>query len=131
MSEEPINFRDASGNPVRVSVTNPLPVALFEAGADQTEYETVAASQTAQVMGGTGATGDYLTGVLVIPTTTSPGAVTILDGATSIVIFNGGAVSLTELRPFYVQLGIKSVSGPWKITTGANVAAIGIGNFAV
>ena len=38
------------------------------------EYETVAASQTDQVLGATGATGDYLGDLLIVPATTSPGA---------------------------------------------------------
>lgn len=92
-------------------------------------YETVAAFQTAQVLGASGATGDYLAGVLVIPATTSPGNVIILDNATSITIFAGGASSVSNLVPFFVPLGIKSVSGAWKVTTGANVSAIGCGNF--
>lgn len=93
------------------------------------EYETVAASQTAQVLGATGATGDYLAGVLVVPASTSPGNVIILDNATSITVFTGGASSVSNLVPFLIPLGIKSVSGAWKVTTGANVSCIGIGNF--
>jgi hypothetical protein len=93
------------------------------------DYETVAASQTAQVLGPTGGTGDYLAGVLIVPATTSPGNVLILDNATSITIFAGGASSVSNLVPFFVPLGMTSVSGAWKITTGANVSAIGIGNF--
>lgn len=93
-------------------------------------YETVAASQTAQVLGATGAVNDVLEGVLIVPATTSPGAVAILDGATSITIFAGGAGSVSNLVPFFVPLaGIRSVSGAWKITTGTNVSAIGIGMF--
>lgn len=94
-----------------------------------TGYETVAASQTAQVLGGPGAAGDYLTGVLVIPGTTSPGNVLLLDGATSITLFAGGASSVSNLVPFFVPLGMRSVSGAWKLTTGANVTCIGIGDF--
>ena len=93
------------------------------------EYETVAASATAQVLGATGAAGDYISGVLIIPATTSPGNVLLLDNATSITIFAGGASSVTNLVPFFVPLGINSVSGAWKITTGANVSVIGVGNF--
>lgn len=93
------------------------------------EYETVAASQTAQVLGATGATGDLINGVLIIPATTSPGNVLLLDNATSITIFAGGASSVTTLIPFFVPLGIRSVSGAWKLTTGANVSAIGVGDF--
>ncbi len=94
------------------------------------EYETVAASQTAQVLGGAGAVGDAIFGVLVIPATTSPGAVTLLDGATSIPIFTGGATSVADLKPFFIPLKLVSVSGPWKLTTGAAVSAIGIGKFS-
>lgn len=93
------------------------------------EYETVAASQTAQALGATGATGDLINGILVIPATVSPGAVTLLDGATSIPVFVGGASSVSNLVPFYIPLGIRSVSGAWKITTGADVSCIGVGDF--
>lgn len=94
-----------------------------------TEYETVAASQTGQALGATGATGDYIAGVLVIPATTSPGNVLLLDGATSITVFAGGANSVSTLIPFFIPLGVNSVSGAWKLTTGANVSCIGVGNF--
>lgn len=93
------------------------------------EYETVAASQTAQALGATGATGDLINGILVIPATTSPGNVLLLDNATSITVFAGGASSVSNLVPFFIPLGIKSVSGAWKITTGSNVSCIGVGNF--
>jgi hypothetical protein len=97
--------------------------------AADAEYETVAASQTAQVMGGAGATGDYLDSILVIPATTSPGNVLLLDNATSITVFTGGATSVADLKPFTIGIGAKSVSGAWKITTGANVSVIAFGNF--
>lgn len=104
------------------------PTAEFNVDAG-VEYETVAASVTAQVLGPTGATGDYLGGLLIIPTTTSPGSVTILDGATAIVVFNGGASSIGSLIPFAVPLGLVSLLGAWSITTGANVAVLAMGNF--
>lgn len=94
-----------------------------------TDYETVAASQTDQMLGATGAAGDYLAGVLIIPATVSPGAVSIEDGSTNITIFAGGTDSLLTLHPFFVPLGIKSTSGGWEITTGANVSVIGVGDF--
>lgn len=93
-------------------------------------YETVAASQTAQVLGTLGATGDDISGILVIPATTSPGQVLLLDNATSITVFVGGATSVGSLTPFYIPLGMRSVSGAWKLTTGANVSAIAIGKFS-
>lgn len=93
------------------------------------EYETVAASQTAQVLGATGGAGDYIKGILVVPATTSPGAITLLDNATSITVFAGGATSVVDLKPFYIPLGHTSVSGAWKLTTGANVSALVGGDF--
>lgn len=106
-----------------------LRVAVDTAQLDGSEYETVAASQTGQALGASGATGDYISGVLVIPATTSPGNVLLLDNAISITVFTGGASSVSNLVPFFIPLGLISVSGAWKLTTGANVSCIGIGNF--
>jgi hypothetical protein len=103
---------------------NPLPII------SACEYETVAASQTNQAMGTTGAAGDFLAGLLIVPATTSPGAVSIKDGTGSaITVFTGGATSVADLKPFFVAIGAKSTSGAWQITTGANVSAVGFGNF--
>lgn len=93
------------------------------------EYEYVAASQTAQVLGVTGGVGDILDTVIITPASLSPGVVTLLDGATSIPLFIGGATSLVDVKPITIKLGLRSVSGAWKITTGAAVSAIGIGRF--
>jgi hypothetical protein len=121
-----------AGNEMQVDViTMPTTVVtntpLTNIGAG--EYETVAASQTAQTLGATGGTGDFISGILVVPATTSPGNVLLLDNATSITVFAGGASSVSNLVPFFIPLGMISVSGAWKITTGTNVSCIGIGNF--
>lgn len=96
-------------------------------------YETVAASQTTQMLGATGAAGDYLSSVLIIPATTSPGAVAIKDGnGSAITIFTGGASSVADLVPFSVPINAAAVATTtpgWQITTGANVSAIGFGKF--
>jgi hypothetical protein len=94
------------------------------------EYETVAASQTAQALGTTGLIGNYISHILVIPATTSPGNVLLLDDATSITVFAGGASSISSLHPFVIPLGMYSVEGAWKITTGSNVSCIAVGNFS-
>lgn len=99
-------------------------------GLTGNEYETVAASQTNQALGATGATGDLLVSVLIVPASTTPGAVTIKDGSgAAITIFPGGVSSVSTLHPFSVPLMLKSASGAWQITTGANVSAIATGNF--
>src|SRR5262245_32104454 len=109
---------------VTISTKDPLPTGLG------TQYETVAASQSTQAMGATGATGDMLVGVLITPTAPNPGAVSIKDGTgTAITIFAGGITSVTDLKPFFVSLGIRSTLGGWQLTTGGNVTAVGIGRF--
>ena len=91
-------------------------------------YETVAAGQTAQALGVTGKTGDLLEHVIIVPTTTAAGNVDVLDGTTSIRVYNTG--TLSDLKPFTVVFGCKSVTGAWKITTGSNVAVIAVGQFS-
>jgi flavin-dependent dehydrogenase len=98
-----------------------------DAGGSGLEYETVAAGQTAQVLGATGATGDYLSHVVFQPTAVGAGTCTILDNATVIYTFTTG--TLADLRPIVVPFNANSVSGAWKITTGANITAVGFGDF--
>lgn len=90
-------------------------------------YETVAASQTAQVLGGTGATGDYLHRLIISVITAATGTVTLLDGATSIVLSSG---TQTNVGVFSLEVGLLSASGPWKITTGAGATVIAVGIFS-
>ena len=78
-------------------------------------------------LGATGAISDYLSHVILQPAATNAGTTTILDNAT--VIFTYTAGTLTDLRPIIIPLGLFSVSGAWKITTGASMAAIGVGDF--
>lgn len=111
-----------------ISTTNPLPVSVVSDPFG--EYETVAASQTNQSLGATGALGDKLSRLLVVPATTSPGAITIKDGGdAAITVFTGGAASITTLTPFSIPLDLISRTGAWQITTGASVSVIASGNF--
>ena len=118
-----------TANPLVVSVGGSGSGTVNVLNVSSGEYETVAAGQTAQVLGATGATGDFLAGLLVVPATTSPGNVLLLDNATSITVFTGGASSVSNLVPFFIPIGANSVSGAWKVTTGTNVSVVGIGNF--
>jgi hypothetical protein len=97
------------------------------------EYETVAAGQTAQVLGATGALNDYLSHLLIVPATTSPGAVSIKDGnGSDMTVFTGGADSVLSLQPFYAAIGARTVNATtpgWKVTTGADVSVIAFGIF--
>ena len=93
-------------------------------------YETVAASQSDQVLGGAGAAGNIISKLIIVPATTSPGAVSIKDGAGgAITVFTGGATSVADLSPIVVLLDAVSTSGAWKVTTGSNVSVIAVGKF--
>jgi hypothetical protein len=92
------------------------------------KYETVAASQTAQALGATGAKNDLLAGLLIVPATTGAGTVSIKDGSDSdINVFVTG--TLSNLTPIWLPLHIRSRTGAWQITTGANVSVIAVGSF--
>lgn len=68
---------------------------------------------------------DLLDCLLVIPATTSPGAVSIEDGAgTNYTLFAGGATSVSTLIPFPIDMRNIQATTAWEITTGANVAVI-------
>jgi len=116
--------------PVEIDTSTPLDVNIVTPELVGTEYETIAAGQTDQVLGAAGAIGDLLVGLTIIPATTSPGVVSIEDGGgASIIVFAGGAASVSNLVPFFIPLGINSVAGAWSVTTGANVSVIASGNF--
>jgi hypothetical protein len=99
------------------------------------DYETVAASQSVQVMGpGTETTKtpgtQYFSHLIVVPATTSPGAIAIKDGAdTAITVFTGGAGSVTSLNTFHVAIKTMNKTGSWQVTTGASVSVIAVGRF--
>lgn len=92
------------------------------------DYETVAASQTAQALGATGATGDYLEGLTIVVATAATAQVQIKDGAGSnISVFPnspGGGVGT-----YYVPVKARSTAGAWQVTTGAGSSVIATGDF--
>ncbi len=92
------------------------------------QYETVDASQTAQVLGGTGAAGDYLHRLIISVVTVATASVTLLDGSTSIVILTGNAALVPGVHS--IEVNARSASGAWKITTGAGATVIAVGIFS-
>jgi hypothetical protein len=133
---------DGANDNGRTAAANSAPMVLSDedlaainaiSGRMSNAYEYVAASASAQILGATGAVGDFLSHVTITPETTSPGAVSITDGnGTARVIFTGGASSVSNLVPFTVAIGaacVNSTTPGWKITTGADVHCIGFGNF--
>jgi hypothetical protein len=115
-----------------VAPTGTVPAVNAYITPSSRTYNTVAASVTAQALtgGSGGATGDYLSHCVITPGSTSPGTVVILDNATAIYTFAGGASSVSTLISWAVPVGAVSVSGAWKITTGAGVTAFCSGKFS-
>lgn len=91
-------------------------------------YETVAASQTAQVLGNRGAIGDYLHRLIISVVTPATASVTILDDGTSIPILTGNATLPPGLLS--IEMNMRSASGAWSVTTGAGCTVIGVGIFS-
>lgn len=92
------------------------------------KYETVAASQTAQVLGTTGSIGDRIKKLIVTVTTAATSTVALLDSTTSVSLVPANATIGTYTIDFGEQ-GIISQIGAWNITTGAGASVIAIGDF--
>jgi hypothetical protein len=89
-------------------------------------YETVATGQTGQVLGGTGAIGDYVHRLIVNVSTAATSTVALLDGATSISIMSAN----TAIGTYSIELNMRSASGAWSVTTGAGASVIAVGRFS-
>lgn len=108
-----------------VSKTNPLPVSTQPLNG---EYELIAASDTDEPVGATGAAGDYLDHCTLMVATAAQSATVIEDGAsTAVYTFAtspGGGIGTYE-----INVGARSVTGGWTITTGSGVTVICVGDF--
>jgi hypothetical protein len=96
------------------------------------QYEHVAVSQTAQVLGVTGAVGDYLHRIICTVSTAATAAVQIVDGS-------GAGVLTHTILPnspgsgigvYNIEINAVSANGAWKITTGAGVEVMAVGIFS-
>jgi hypothetical protein len=92
------------------------------------DYETVAASQTDQVLGPTGAKGDVLHRLVITVADAATAATSIKDGG-------GSAISIMPNSPgsgigvYSVEINAVSVAGAWKVTTGAGSTVVAVGSF--
>lgn len=93
--------------------------------------QSVAAAQADIALGRSGGVrGDRLQHLLIVPATTSPGAVSIKDGGGAAkVVFTGGAASVSSLVPFVAFVDANSEVGAWSVTTGADVSVQAVGDF--
>jgi len=95
------------------------------------EYETVAISQTNQMLGATGNVADYIEGLICVVATAATSQVQLKDGngtAFTVLPANvGGGVGT-----YYVPLGLKCVNATtpgWQVSTQAGVTVIAVGDF--
>ena len=77
-------------------------------------------------MGNNGAAGDMLVRVIATVTTTATSTLTIIDGSTSIPLIPANA----SQGVYSLTVEAQSLNGAWKITTGAGVSAVVVGNFS-
>jgi hypothetical protein len=93
------------------------------------QYEHVAVSQSLQVLGGTGAAGDYIHRLVCTVSTASTAQVQIKDGTgtTHTLLPNspGGGIGV-----YNIELNAVSRNGAWQVTTGAGVEVLAIGVFS-
>ena len=121
-------------------ITTPVSIESLLYGEDQDldslrvinggfQYETVAASQTNQVLGATGAAGDFLDKLICVVSTAATSQVQIKDGTgTAITILPNNVGS--GVGTVVINVGLKSTTGSWQITTGAGVSVIATGLFS-
>lgn len=89
------------------------------------QYFTVAASQTNQILGNVGATGDYLDTLVIIPASATPGLVTVKDGTTAVISIPAN----TTIQSYSIPVKSYSKTGTWNVTTGASVSVFAEGQF--
>lgn len=92
------------------------------------QYEHVPVSQTARVLGGTGAVGDYLHRLICTVSTAATGNVVIGDGAFAYTIVP--ASSGSGINVYNIEVNAASTTGAWKVTTGAGVEVLAVGIFS-
>lgn len=92
------------------------------------QYETVAAGQSLQMLGGAGAAGDYLHSLIVTVNTAATSGVTLTDGVVNIAVVPANVAS--GVGVIVLPMNMASLTSGWKVTTGAGVSVIAVGLFS-
>jgi hypothetical protein len=90
------------------------------------DYEAVAASQSDQVMGPVGASGDVLEKLVISVATAATSTVSIKDGGGSAIVITAAN---TPIGVYSINVGARSTDGGWKVTTGAGATVLAVGRF--
>lgn len=78
---------------------------------------------------GAGAIGDELDWVWFFPADATPGVAHILDGATPLWTWPGG-ITLNDVRPIFVPLNLRSLTGVWSLELPGDMSALAAGAFS-
>lgn len=98
----------------------------------RTDYETVAAGQSDQLLGPVGKVGDVLQRLIITVATAATAAVSIKDG-------NGSSIPILPNSPgggvgvYVVEIGAlaaNTTTPGWKVTTGAGSTVLAVGRFS-
>ncbi len=102
---------------------------MYDQAPHSHSYELVTAGQTDQVLGNVGAVGDYLERLICTVSAAATSVVDLQDGSgTAFPILAAN----TPIGVYVVELRMRArdpTTPGWKVTTGAGVTAIGIGQF--
>jgi hypothetical protein len=90
-------------------------------------YQTIAASQTASVLGSAGASGDWLERLIVTVNIALTGTVSIKDGAGSAIPICPASLAIGV---WIIPIGAISQAGAWSVTTGAGCSVLAVGRFS-
>lgn len=105
-----------------------MKVALEPVLVGGADYEYVPPGATAQVLGTAGAMSDHLARLVVNVTTPATSSVSIQDGTDAAIVL---VPATTPVGAYSIELGLKARIGPWKVTTGAGVSLIAVGQFSL
>ena len=88
-------------------------------------YEHTANSQTLAILGTTGAIGDYLHRMVITVNATATSTLVITDGTFVHTIVRAN----TPIGVYSIEMNAISQQTGWKLTTGAGVEVMSMGNF--
>jgi hypothetical protein len=94
-----------------------------------TDYETVAVSQTDQILGPAGAVGNVIDKLIISVATAATSTCSIKDGNGSAIVITAAN---TPIGVYTVLLGARCVNATtpgWKVTTGAGCTVLAVGRF--
>lgn len=94
------------------------------------EMKNLVANTPSQQLGATGAVGDQLDGIWVVPTATTVGAISVANDAVTSVLYSGGTVG-ADLKGFFLPFfGVKATAATgFRVSVGVGATGVAFGQF--